>query len=181
MNPRMSGIADDARGDRRDRERIERLHVAFEAGLLARGQIEVVHTELAGLGEQRVVDVGHVAHALHRVAHVDQPSLQHVVGDERGRVTEMGGVVRRDAARVHRHLIVGFEWYDGARAPCRRDAWSAQRPRVFADSRQLGCDTGLVAHVELQEHSGERLDCGRVRQLAGIERATAGDLGRRSR
>ena len=73
-----------------------------------------MHAELTRLGEQRVVDIGDVAHALHRVAHVDQPPLQHVVDDERGRMTEVRGVVRRDAARVHRHLIVGFEWNNGA-------------------------------------------------------------------
>ncbi len=64
MKPRMSGMADEARGVGGDRERVQRLHVALEAGLLPRGQVEVVHAELAGLGEQRVVDVGDVAHAL---------------------------------------------------------------------------------------------------------------------
>ena len=69
-------MADDARGARRHRQRVERLHVALEARLLAGGEVEVVHAELARLGEQRVVDVGDVAHALDRVAHVDQAPLQ---------------------------------------------------------------------------------------------------------
>ena len=116
MKPRMSGIADEARGVDDDRQGVERLHVALEARLLAGREIEVVHAELAGLGEQRVVDVGDVADALHRVAQVDQPPLQHVVGDERRRVTEVGGVVRRDAARVHQHVVVRLERHDGRRA-----------------------------------------------------------------
>ena len=66
MKPRMSGIADDARGVDATGQRVERLHVALEAGLLAGRQVEVVDAELAGLGEQRVVDVGDVAHALAR-------------------------------------------------------------------------------------------------------------------
>ena len=94
MKPRMSGIADEARGADATGSAFERDHVALEAGLLAGRQIEVVHAELARLGEQRVVDVGDVAHALDGVARVDQTALQHVVRDERRRVPEMGGVVR---------------------------------------------------------------------------------------
>ena len=119
MNPRMSGMADDARGARRHRQRVERFHVALEARLFAGRQVEVVHAELARLGEQRVVDVGDVAHALHRVAHVDQPPLQHVVEDERRRVTEVGGVVGRDAARVHRHDVVRLRMERRRAEPCR--------------------------------------------------------------
>ena len=113
MNPRMSGIADDARGVDETGNALSAVHVALEAGLLAGGEIEVVHPELAGLGEERIVDVGDVADALHRVAPVDQPALQHVVGDERRRVTEMRRVVRRDPARVHQHVVVGLERHDG--------------------------------------------------------------------
>ena len=112
MNPRMSGIADDARGRRRHRQRVERLHVGLEAGLLPGRQVEVVDAELARLGEQRVVDVGDVAHARHPVAEVDQPALQHVVGEVRRGVPEVGGVVRRDAARVHQHVLGRFERHD---------------------------------------------------------------------
>ena len=79
---------------RRDRQRVQGHHVALEASLLAGRQIEVVDAELARLGEQRVVDVGDVADALHGVALVDQTALQHVVGDERRGVPEVGGVVR---------------------------------------------------------------------------------------
>ncbi len=102
MNPRMSGIADDARGVEYTGQHVERHHVALEPGLLGGGQVEVVDPELAGLGEQRVVDVGDVADAPDLVAEVDQPALEHVVGDEDRGVAEVGRVVRRDAARVHR-------------------------------------------------------------------------------
>ena len=42
---------------------------------------------------------------------------------------------------------------------------------------ELRRDPRLVAHVELQQHRRERLDRGGVRQLAGVERAAAGDAG----
>ena len=133
MNPRMSGIADDARGVAATGSTLSADHVAVEPGLLAGGEVEVVHAELAGLGEQRVVDVGDVAHALHRVAEVDQPALEDVVEHERRRVAEVGGVVRGDPARVHQHVRVGLERHHrlaggvvqahvtrSAPAPCRR-------------------------------------------------------------
>ena len=64
MKPRMSGIADEARGVDATGSALSAVHVALEARLLTGGQIEVVDAELARLGEQRVVDVGDVAHAL---------------------------------------------------------------------------------------------------------------------
>ena len=135
MNPRMSGIADDARGRRRHRQRVERLHVGLEARLLAGGEVEVVDAELAGLGEQRVVDVGDVAHARHAVPEVDQPPLQHVVGEERRGVAEVGGVVGRDAARVHQHVLGRLERHDARRArvvqPHRRHAAAAVGSRLM--------------------------------------------------
>jgi hypothetical protein len=85
MKPRMSGMAEVARGD------------------LGGGQVEVVDAELAGLAEDRVVDVGDVADEPDLVAAVDEAALEHVVGDVHRGVPEVGGVVRRDAARVHRH------------------------------------------------------------------------------
>ena len=132
MKPRMSGIADDARGLDDTGKCVQRLHVALETGLLPRCEIEVVHAELAGLGEQRVVDIGDVANALDRVAHVDQASLQHVVDDERRGMTEMRRVVRRDATGVHRHLFVGFEWYDG---PPSRVVETHAQPNVLGSWR----------------------------------------------
>ena len=94
MKPRMSGIADDARGVDATGSALSASMSRLEPGLLAGRQVEVVDAELAGLGEQRVVDVGDVAHARDRVAAVDQPALQHVVGEERRGVAEVGGVVR---------------------------------------------------------------------------------------
>ena len=102
MKPRMSAMADVARGSLHDAQQAERLHVVVEAGRLGGGQVEVVHAELAGLAEDRVVDVGDVAHAARLVAEVAEPALEHVVGDVDRGVAEVGRVVRRDAARVHR-------------------------------------------------------------------------------
>ena len=186
MKPRMSGIADDARGDDGDRECVERLHVALEAGLLAGREIEVVDAELAGLGEQRVVDVGDVADTAHRVAQVDQAALQHVVGDERRRMAEVRGVVRRDPARVHQHVVVRLERHDRPprrvvelhrRSRARHSCGGVNSAGVAFDSRELRGDPRLVAHVELQQHRGERLDRRGVGQFAGIERPATGDAG----
>ena len=97
-------------GDRR--AHLERVHVGAEARELGLGELEVRDAELAGLGQDRVVDVGDVAHHAHLVAELLEPADQEVVGEVRGRVTEVGGVVRRDAAHVHAH--------DGARLERRR-------------------------------------------------------------
>ena len=102
MNPRMSGIA---RGGPRlgpRRDHVEAIHVGVEAGQLGRREVEVVHAELAGLGQDAVVDVGDVADAPRVVAEVAQASLQDVVGQVGGGVAEVGRVVRGDPARVHR-------------------------------------------------------------------------------
>ncbi len=80
---------------------VERVHVGAEAGELGLGQLEVGHAELAGLGKDRVVDVGDVAHHAHLVAELLEPPDEEVVREVGGGVAEMGGVVRRDAAHVH--------------------------------------------------------------------------------
>ena len=49
MKPRMSGIADVARGSLKHGQHVERVHVAVEARHLAGGQVEVVHAELRAL------------------------------------------------------------------------------------------------------------------------------------
>ena len=51
--------------------------------------------------EQRVVDVGDVLDVAHLVAGVAPGPVEQVEGDVGGRVAEVGGVVRRDAADVH--------------------------------------------------------------------------------
>ena len=88
---------------------VEHDHVAVETGRLTRGELEEVDTELTGLREDRVVDVGDVAHVRHRVAEVFESTDEQVVGQVGVGVTEMGGVVRRDAADVHLHLGSRFE------------------------------------------------------------------------
>ncbi len=166
-------VGDRRRGTRphRHRQRVQRVHVGVEARLLLGGEVEVVHAQLAGLGEQRIVDVGDVAHARHAVTEVDQPPLQHVVGEVRRGVAEVGGVVRRDAARVHQHVFGRLEGNHGAA----RRVVQAHRHDGRPDARQLRRDPRAVAHVELQQHRRERLDRRGVRQLAGVERAAAGD------
>ena len=60
-----------------------------------------MHAEFSGLAQDVVVDVGDVAHTPGLVPAVAQTTLQHVVGDVGGGMTEVRGVVRRDAAGVH--------------------------------------------------------------------------------
>ena len=91
----------------------QRLHVGAEAGQLGLGQLEVGHAELAGLGEDRVVDVGDVAHHAHLVTELLEPADEEVVGEVRGGVAEVRGVVRRDAAHVHAHDRADLERDDG--------------------------------------------------------------------
>jgi hypothetical protein len=78
-------------------------HVALEPGHLGPGQLQVRDADLPGLAQHVVVDVGDVAHALGLVAEVAQPALEDVVEHVGRRVPHVGGVVRRDAARVHLH------------------------------------------------------------------------------
>ena len=112
MKPRMSGMAEVARGSLTTGQQVERGHVVVEPGRLGRREVEVVDAELAGLAQDVVVDVGDVAHALRVVAAVAQAALEDVVGEVRGGVAEVGGVVRRDAARVHRDDRAGLERHD---------------------------------------------------------------------
>ncbi len=98
-------------------QHVQCLHVAVEARHLTCGEIEIVDTELARLGQQRIVDVSDVADTASVVAEVAQAALQHVVDDVHRRMPEVRRVVRRDAARVHRDEMVGLERHD---LPARR-------------------------------------------------------------
>ena len=97
-------------------------------------------------------------------------------------MADVGGVVGGDPARVHEHVLAAASNGTTARRTVsyRRIGGSASSrrggARVALDPRQLRRDPGLVAHVELQQDGGERLDGGGVGQLAGIERAAAGIL-----
>ena len=90
-------------GLRNRRAHLERLHVAVETRHLRFGQLEVRHAELTRLRKDRVVDVGDVAHVAHGVTELFEPTDENVVGQVRGRVSEVGRVVRRDATHVHAH------------------------------------------------------------------------------
>ena len=89
------------------RQRVQRRHVVVEPSGLTEREIEVVHASQPGGADDVIVDVGDVAYIAHLVASIDQPALQHVVGDIGRGVPEVGGVVGRDAADVHRHALAG--------------------------------------------------------------------------
>jgi hypothetical protein len=90
----------------------QRVHVGVEAGQLGVGQLEVAHAKLARLGKDRVVDVGDVADHAHLVAELLEAPDEQVVRQVRGRVAQVGGVVRRDAAHVHAHHRPRLERHD---------------------------------------------------------------------
>ena len=122
ISERMSGIAEVARGSDYDRQEAERVHVGVEAGHLLGGQVEVVHTELAGLSQDVVVDVGHVAHAAGLVAEVPEPALQDVEGQVDRGVAEVRGVVGGDPAGVHRDRWARARTPRPPAGPCRTGA-----------------------------------------------------------
>ena len=98
---------------------VEVLHVAVEAGCLGCGQLQEVHSELAGLGQDRVVDIGDVAHHAHRVAEVLQAADQQVVGEVGVGVPEVGAVIGSDAAHVDAHLRGRRDRLEGHHSPPR--------------------------------------------------------------
>ena len=98
---------------------IEVLHVAVEPGHLGRGQLQEVHAEIAGLGQDRVVHVGDVAHHLHLVAEVLETADQQVVGQVGVGVAEMSAVIGGDAAHVDPHLRGGRGRLEGHHGPPR--------------------------------------------------------------
>lgn len=71
-----------------------------------------MHVKFTSLGEQRVIDIGHVAHALHRATRIHKPTNQHIVSNECERMPEMSCVIRRHAAHVHLHMIARREVND---------------------------------------------------------------------
>ena len=94
------------------RAHLERGHVALEARRLGLGELEVRHAELARLGQDRVVDVGDVAHHAHLVAELLEAADQEVVGEVLRRVPEVRRVVGRDPAHVHPHRVRRVERHD---------------------------------------------------------------------
>ena len=94
------------------------------------GKVEVVHTELTGFGQYRVVDIGDVADAAGLVPKVAQPPLQDVVGDVGGGMPEVGGVIGRDAAGVHRDHRPRREGHDLAAGGVVQPHGDYRPPRV---------------------------------------------------
>ena len=153
-------MAEVARGSRYTREQSEGRHVGVEARHLLGGEVEVVHAELARLAQDVVVDVGDVAHQPGLVPEVAQPSLQDVEGQVHLGVPDVGGVIGRDAARVHRDDGPGVEGDDLAPRGCRRAA-SSVAPSLRSHVLEAGeaeRAVRLVADVQGDEHGGEGLD-----------------------
>ena len=125
-------------GDRRPHA--ERVHVGAEARELRLGELEVGHAELAGLRQDRVVDVGDVAHHAHLVAELLEPADEEVVGEVGRGVAEVGRVVRRDAADVHRDDGPGLERHD-------RPLRGVEDPRASSSFRGLDAARGGCSPV----------------------------------
>ena len=60
------------------------------------------HRDRRGALQQRIIHVGDVLHVGHLLARVQPGSHQQIPGQERGRVTDVGGVIRGDTAGVQR-------------------------------------------------------------------------------
>ena len=90
----MPSIASVARGSATGGRMLERVHVGAEPRELGVGELEVRDAELARLRQDRVVDVGDVAHHAHLVAELLEPADEQVVGEVGGGVAEVGRVVR---------------------------------------------------------------------------------------
>ena len=71
-----------------------------------------MHVKFTSLGEQRIIDIGYVAHALHRAARIHKSTNQHVISNERECVPEMSCVIRRHATHVHLHVVARREVND---------------------------------------------------------------------
>ncbi len=133
------------------------------------GELEVRDAELAGLRQDRVVDVGDVADHPHLVAELLEPAGEDVVGQVRRRVAEVGRVVRGDPADVHPHDVLGRERHD--HPP--RGVVELDHRRQIPLSRSPA--SHLVPDVDRQQHRGERLHADRVLERAAVEGAEVGD------
>ena len=89
-------------------------HVLAEEGDLGRGQVLPVQAVALGPLDQRVVDVGDVLDVLDAVTGVAQCPPEHVEGHIGRGMTEVGGVVGRDAADVHPRRRPGGDGPDSA-------------------------------------------------------------------
>ena len=93
-------------------EHAEGSHVGLEPGRLLGGQLQVGNSQLTGLAEEVVVDIGDVADTQRAMADVAKAALQDVVQHVGGGVAHVGGVVGRDPARVHGDDRAGPEFGD---------------------------------------------------------------------
>ena len=102
-------MADVARGSEYTGRRFEQPHFGVEAGHLLGRQVQVVDPELTGLAQDVVVDIGDVAHTAVSCPRSCSRRCNMSKIQVDGGVAEVGRVVGRDAARVHRHQGAGLE------------------------------------------------------------------------
>src|SRR6202030_1347177 len=143
---------------------------------------------LAGFGEARVVDVGDVAHVADLVAELLEATDEEVVGEIRGRVTEVRRVVRRDPAYVHTHRGRRFERHDRAAGGVVEahvhertlvlDCAARFTPFVRSDRGEPQAGAHLVPDVDGQQHGGEGFHTDGVSQRSTIERTEPRDAAR---
>ena len=168
----ISSIDSVARGSAIGGAHLERVHVAVEARDLGRGELEVRHTELARLGQDRVVDVGDVAHHAHLVTELFEPPDQQVVGEVGGRVAEVRRVVGRDAAHVHPHEVRRLERDDRApRGVVERMSRRTQSdPPGIGQTREARLARILCRMLTVSSTGREGLHADGVAQRAAVER-----------
>ena len=92
----------------RGRAHLQRLHVGAEPCDLGLGELEVRHTELPRLRQDRVVDVGDVAHHARLVTEILEPADQQVVGDVGRSVPEVERVSCAGAKRERRREATDY-------------------------------------------------------------------------
>ncbi len=148
----------------------ECIHVDAEPLHLGLGQVEIRDTELAGLREDRVVDVSDVADHPYVVTQFLQASDQEVVRKIGRCVAEVGGVVRRDAADVHAHDRGRFEGNDLAPG----GVVQAQSHSGL-DAAKSDAPPSAVTEVRREQDGGESLEAHGVVQRATVEGAHAGN------
>ena len=103
-------------------------HVVAEQRGLGSRQLMPVLAGCHRAFEQRVIDVGDVLHVVDIVTGVQPDPLHQVEGDVRGGVSEVGGVVRSDAAHVQPSRLLLGTWDVWSRSLCREAQVSRPSP-----------------------------------------------------
>lgn len=136
------------------RKHTQRFHVLAEESRLTHAEDDPVLAVAIGSLEQRVVHVGHVLDVVDIVSGVAPDAVHEVEREVRGRVAEVGGVVRGDAADVHRRLLARG---DGANLTVGCVVQPQRRP-LTGNGRECGIGPRLHA----AEPSGDCSEAGKV-------------------